>query len=93
MLEAPEAVAGGAAERFGVALEREPDGRYFVADLAPLGLAETAGLDFGDYVTGVDVAQPGRPAKELVYPIGLLVVLLVIGLQWPRRRRAGAPAA
>ena len=87
VLDAPPAKPGGATEAIGVELAREPDGRYFVANLEPLGLAEKAGLDFGDYITGVDVEQLDQPAKELVYPVGLLVVLLVLALQWPRRRR------
>ncbi|MFQ5521729.1 MAG: DUF3394 domain-containing protein, partial [Candidatus Methylomirabilia bacterium] len=62
--------------------------RYAVTDLAFNGLAEQAGVDFGDYVTGVDVEQPGQPPKALVYPFGLALLGFVIGGQLARRRRA-----
>ncbi|MFQ5830190.1 MAG: TRAP transporter permease [Candidatus Methylomirabilia bacterium] len=87
VLVAPE--GGGTAPQgpYGVALEVEPDGRYAVTDLAFNGLAEQAGVDFGDYVTGVDVEQPGQPPKTLVYPFGLALLGFVIVMQLVRRRR------
>ena len=62
-------------------------GRYSIADLAFNGAAEKAHLDFGDFVTAVDVERPGQPPKELVYPAALLVLAGVIAMQWIRRRR------
>ncbi len=53
-------------------------------------------MDFGDYVTDIDIEQLDRPPKELVYPFALALLGLVIFLQLGRRRRqldTGAPAA
>ncbi|MBE0533635.1 MAG: TRAP transporter permease [Rhodospirillales bacterium] len=80
---------------YGVRLEKDDD-RYRVADLAMAGPAEQIGLQFGDYVTAVDVEVKGRPAKYWIYPIGLAILGLVIGLQairWRRGRRAEAAGA
>ena len=51
-------------------------------------MAEQAGMDWGDYVTGVDVEQPDLPPKELIYPAGLLLLGLALGSQFLRGRRA-----
>ncbi len=77
---------------YGVALEREGDGRYSVVDLQMNGPAEKIGLDFGDYVTAIDVEQVGLPPKELVYPFALLLLGLILGHQWMRKRREEKPA-
>jgi hypothetical protein len=55
--------------------------------MAPKGAVEKAGLDWGDIVTGVSVEQLDRPAKELVYPFGFLILFLVVAMQWIRQRR------
>ena len=88
-LKTPENLAGSAAETFGLQLDREDDGRHAVADLAFNGMAEQAGLDWGDYVTGVDIEQTDLPPKELVYPVGVALLGLV-GLSQLRRRRQAA---
>ena len=89
LIKAPETggdtPAGAAA--YGVTLEAEPDGRYSVADLAFNGLAEQIGVDFGDYVTEVDVEQLDQPAKEWVWPFAFALLGLVTFLQWTRWRR------
>ncbi len=77
---------------YGVKIEREDDGRYAVSDLAINGLAEKAGIEFGDYVETVDVEQLGRPAREWVYPFAFALLGLIVALQLVRRRRANAPA-
>ena len=91
-LEVPEDAAASPAETFGLALEREEDGRHAVVDLAFNGMAERAGIDWGDYVTGVDVEQGERPPKALVYPVGV-VLLALVGLSQHRRRRRAATAS
>ncbi|MCY4502418.1 MAG: DUF3394 domain-containing protein, partial [Alphaproteobacteria bacterium] len=88
-LKTPENPADSAAETFGLRIEREDDGRHAVADLAFNGMAEQAGLDWGDYVTGVDIEQTDLPPKELVYPLGMALLGLV-GLSQLRRRRQTA---
>ena len=79
---------------YGVELDAEKDGRYPVANVAFNGMAEKAGVrPFEDYVTGIDVQQIGRPAKEWVYPISLAVLALVLINQLARRRRKSAADA
>jgi hypothetical protein len=90
---APKATDESASELYGLTLEREADGRYSVADLAFNGLAETAGLDFGDYVTEVDVAQLGRPAKEWVWPFAFALLGLILFMQRNRMRKQQADGA
>ena len=51
-------------------------------------MAEQAGIDWGDYVTGVDVEQTDLPPKELIYPAGLALLGLVFLSQLVRGRRA-----
>ncbi len=63
------------------------NGAYEVLDLEFNGLGETMGLTWGDYITEVDVSEPGRPAKALVYPFGLIIVGFVLSLQFALRRR------
>jgi hypothetical protein len=84
--ESPESATEGSpwAEFYGLVLEQEPDGRFYVSDLTFNGLAEQAGFEFGDYVTEVDVEQLNRPAKEWVWPIAFGLIGLVFFLQWPR---------
>ena len=74
---------------YGIYLAPVEDGRYEVVDLALDGLAEIAGIKFGDLVTDVDVEQLNLPPKELVYPFGLALFALVVAMQLARRRREG----
>ena len=85
VLTAPQAPGKPA---YGVELEKGDDGRYSVKDIGFNSAAEKAGIEFGDYVTEVDVEQPGRPAKQLVYPFALVLLGLIIAMQLVRRRRA-----
>ena len=71
-------------------LEKEPDGRHAVVDLTFNGMAEGVGVDWGDYVTGLDLEQIDLPPKELVYPVGVALLALVGLTQVRRRRRASA---
>ncbi len=89
LIKAPETEADMPAglEAYGVTLEAEPDGRYNVADLAFNGLAEQTGLDFGDYVTEIDVEQLDQPDKEWVWPFAMALLGFVVFLQWNRWRR------
>ena len=88
VLKTPVEQSATPAETFGVGLEQEEDGRYAVVDLAWNGMAEQAGIDWGDYVTGVDVEQTDLPPKELIYPAGLVLLGLVFLSQLVRGRRA-----
>jgi TRAP transporter 4TM/12TM fusion protein len=62
-------------------------GRYVVSATMPGTAAATSGIKPGDIVTEMDVEQIGRPNKRIIYPVGLAVLGLVIGLQLARRRR------
>jgi len=93
VLQTPADQAATPAETFGAVIEPEEDGRYAVVDLTFNGMAEKAGLDWGDYVTGVDVEQLDLPPKELIYPIGVLLLGLVWLSQRTRRRRITGTAA
>ena len=64
-------------------------GEYRLGTLSFTGAAGKAGLKRGDIVTGVSLEQLDRPAKELVYPAGFLILGFVLLLQWRRQRRAG----
>ena len=76
-------------EQFGLVLEPASarEGAYEVVDLEFNGLGERLGLTWGDYITEVDASEPGRPAKALVYPFGLILVVIVLALQFARRKR------
>jgi hypothetical protein len=69
----------------------EKKGDYVVADMGLNSAVEKAGLDFGDYITEVDVEQLDRPAKEWVYPLALLLLGAILWFQWTRRRREATP--
>ena len=93
VLAMPEGAGPNLRDRHGLDLEATEDGRFAVADLAFNGPAETAGMDFGDYVTTIDVEQTGRPPKEIIYPFGLVVLGVVVALQYARwRRRRDEPS-
>jgi hypothetical protein len=85
VLPAPGGSAGQ--KSFGIKLSKD-EGRYNVSDLAITGAAAKAKMDYGDIVTAVDVEQIGRPPKELVYPIALLILGALLLLQNRRRRAA-----
>jgi TRAP transporter 4TM/12TM fusion protein len=59
-------------------LAKEKDGRYSVANLGFMGMAEKSNVVSGDYVTSIDVEQIDRLPKELVYPVALLLLVFVI---------------
>ena len=88
-LKAPEKPGSSG---YGVALKREDDGRYAVSDLAFNGLAEKAGVEFGDYVQDIDVKQLDQPAREWVYPFAYALLGILVALQLARRGRSDAPA-
>ncbi len=74
-------------EIVGIDAELEKDGRLYVSNTTYNGLAEKAGLTFGDFVTAADVEQTDRPAKEWIYPIGFLLLGIVLLLQMSKARR------
>ena len=88
VLTAPQRAGPGLRERYGLELEPAEGGRFVVIDLAFDGVAETAGVNFGDYVTTIDVERTGRPPKEIVYPFGLAILGVVVALQYARWRRS-----
>jgi hypothetical protein len=53
----------------------------------PKGLAEQVGIQIGDYLTEFDEERVGQPPKEYIYPVGLALIGIVLGLQLMRRRR------
>ncbi|MBT7942174.1 MAG: TRAP transporter fused permease subunit [Alphaproteobacteria bacterium] len=73
--------------RYGIKLEPVEDDRFEVTNLTPKGLADVAGIEIGDYVTEFDEERVGQPPKELIYPVGLALIGIVLGLQLIRRRR------
>ncbi|MDX9863018.1 MAG: TRAP transporter permease [Rhodospirillales bacterium] len=82
----PTAETAGPMGPYGLRLEKEGD-RYRVADMAMAGPAERIGIQFGDYVTAVDVEMKDLPSKHLMYPVALVILGLVIALQFLRWRR------
>ncbi len=87
VLETPEVGPMTLLGPYGVTLEPADDGRYWVADVAFMGPADNIGVEFGDYVTDIDVEQLDRPPRELVYPMALALLGIVVALQLLRRRR------
>jgi TRAP transporter 4TM/12TM fusion protein len=89
VMTAPDGAAGPAA--FGLSLgDAGEDGRRAIEQTAFQGAAEKAGIRaFEDYVTGMDLASPGRPAREWIWLLGYAVLALVLAGQLARRRRAG----
>ncbi|MEE2803737.1 MAG: TRAP transporter permease [Pseudomonadota bacterium] len=78
-------------DSYGLDLSQGRDGRWSVDNLAYMGIAEKTGLEFGDFLTAVDIEQPTRPARQWIYlPAGLLLVLTVLA---QFRRRRGSTAA
>ncbi len=86
-LETPEPAAGQLQGPFGFTLGRDDDDRWIVANLAFGGPAEVVGMDFGDFVTEIDIELEGLPAKEWIYPFGIGLLLLVWFSQRARARR------
>lgn len=74
-------------DRTGLTLELEDDGRLYVANTQFNGPAEKAGVTFGDYITTIDVEQLDRPAKEWIYPLGYLLLGLLLLFQSFKARR------
>jgi TRAP transporter 4TM/12TM fusion protein len=72
---------------YGLSLEKAKDGRFAIVNLVPKGLAESGGIELGDFVTAVDVEQVGQPDKRWIYLPALGLLVLVAGLQFARRRR------
>jgi TRAP transporter 4TM/12TM fusion protein len=83
----PELTDTGPEARYGIKLAPVDDGRYEVTDLIPMGPADQVGIKIGDFVTEVDEEKVGQPPKELIYPVGLVLIGIVLGLQLMRRRR------
>ena len=70
---------------YGVSLGQNNEDRWYVADLVYGGMAEKAGLDYGDFVTGVDLEQLDRPPKEWVYVPAIFMLILLLLFQRHRR--------
>ncbi|MCV2868876.1 TRAP transporter permease [Defluviimonas sp. WL0002] len=85
-LPAPEAGARQQQGPFGVTLAQDESGRWIVHALAFTGPAATAGMDFADVVTAIDVEQPDLPPKEVVYLLGFALLALVCMSQYRRSR-------
>ena len=83
----PELTDTGPEARYGMKLAPVDDGRYEVTDLIPMGPADQVGIKIGDFVTEVDEEKVGQPPKELIYPVGLVLIGIILGLQLMRRRR------
>ncbi len=78
---------GSIADRIGITANPDGEGGLLVSNTRFNGPAEQAGLTFGDYIDAVDLEEPGRPAKEWVYPLGFLFLALVILMQSAKSRR------
>lgn len=85
----PDAGGTGSQDGYGFTLEFDnEDKAWYVVDMKFMGLAENAGLDFGDQLIGIDVEQKDVPAKQWVYPFALALLGVVLVLQLQRRKRA-----
>jgi len=68
----------------GLELEKNNNDNFEVVNLEFMGPAEQKGMDFFDEVTRIEISSLDRPAKEYVYLVGLLVLLLTF---YSQRRR------
>ena len=68
----------------GLELEKNDNNNFEVVNLVFMGPAEQKGMDFFDEVTRIEISSLDRPAKEYVYLVGLLVLLLTF---YSQRRR------
>ena len=68
----------------GLELEKNDNDNFEVVNLVFMGPAEQKGMDFFDEVTLIEISSLDRPAKEYVYLVGLLVLLLTF---YSQRRR------
>jgi len=82
--DSPTALQGaGAVAAFAgaVAVAREPDPEWRRATAASVGLAAIAGIGFGIFFLGLDLASPPNPAWTIVFArVGGVTVLLAAGL-------------
>ena len=85
--EGRDTTAGQTLSSLDMVLTVETDGRWIVTDMVFNGLAEKSGIDFGDYVTAMDIEQIARPAKEWVYLPALIILLGVVLAQRRRMKR------
>ena len=62
----------------GLQLEKNDKDNYDVIDLTFMGAGEKKGIQFYDEVTDIEISSLDRPAKEFIYILGLLLLLLTI---------------
>ena len=62
----------------GLQLEKNDKDNYDVIDLTFMGAGEKKGIKFYDEVTHIEISSLDRPAKEFIYILGLLLLLLTI---------------
>jgi TRAP transporter 4TM/12TM fusion protein len=86
-LVSPEKSPATAGGPFGVTLGHDDADRWQVDSFSFGGPAETAGVDFGDLVTAIDARKSNLPTKELVYLLGIALLILVLFSQRARARR------
>ena len=72
---------------YGVNLAQNSEGGRYVSDLVFRSMSEEAGLDYGDFVTAVDLEQGYRPPKKRVCVPTMLLLTLLLFLQQRRRAR------
>ncbi|MEK9685197.1 MAG: TRAP transporter fused permease subunit [Rhodospirillaceae bacterium] len=79
-------------EPFGFQLGKPKDDRYPVEDVSFNGAAYKVGIRaYQDFVTAVDMSNPGRPNKEWVYLFGFICLGAAFCSQWRRKPRSADP--
>ncbi len=74
---------------YGLELDAPKGDRYPVANVAFNSIAEKTGIrPYEDFVTAIDISQPGQPSKKWIYPLAFLFLGLALGSQLMRRKRA-----
>ncbi len=68
-------------KRIGLTLEQQTEGTFNVANTKFKGPAESVGVTFGDVITSIDFENKERPAKEWIYPLGLILLGLILLFQ------------
>ncbi|MDC0039239.1 TRAP transporter permease [Gammaproteobacteria bacterium] len=80
-----ETAGSSSAKALGITLNKNQVGRWQVNNLTFMGRAEEAGIDFGDYVSAIDIEEIDRLHPKWIYLVALVMLLVIVSGQLRRR--------